>query len=109
MFCVMFDIGVQICDLGLARGVKDDADYDLTEYVVTRWYRAPEVMCSCQEYDRKSMLIFMCLWFFVCSESNDVNTSPVCMCVQLMCGLLVAYWRSYMGSGHCFLATIVCI
>ncbi len=29
-------------------------DYELTEYVVTRWYRAPEVMCSCQEYDFKS-------------------------------------------------------
>ena len=23
------------------------------EYVVTRWYRAPEIMCSCQEYDYK--------------------------------------------------------
>jgi len=36
----------------LARGV-DDSDFKLTEYVVTRWYRAPEVMCSCQEYDKK--------------------------------------------------------
>jgi len=33
--------------------VKEDQDYELTEYVVTRWYRAPEVMCSCQEYDHK--------------------------------------------------------
>ena len=23
---------------------------DLTEYVVTRWYRAPEIMLSCQDY-----------------------------------------------------------
>ena len=30
-----------------------DWNYELTEYVVTRWYRAPEVMCSCQEYDAK--------------------------------------------------------
>ena len=42
------------CDsFGLARGTKEEADYELTEYVVTRWYRAPEVMCSCQEYDHK--------------------------------------------------------
>jgi mitogen-activated protein kinase 1/3 len=44
---------LKICDFGLARGTKEDADYELTEYVVTRWYRAPEVMCSCQEYDFK--------------------------------------------------------
>jgi len=44
---------LKICDFGLARGVKEEQDYELTEYVVTRWYRAPEVMCSCQEYDHK--------------------------------------------------------
>jgi serine/threonine protein kinase len=44
---------LKICDFGLARGVSEDNDYELTEYVVTRWYRAPEVMCSCQEYDSK--------------------------------------------------------
>uniref|UniRef100_A0A0A9Z9Z1 Mitogen-activated protein kinase FUS3 n=1 Tax=Lygus hesperus TaxID=30085 RepID=A0A0A9Z9Z1_LYGHE len=25
----------------------------MTEYVVTRWYRAPEIMCSCESYDYK--------------------------------------------------------
>jgi serine/threonine protein kinase len=44
---------LKICDFGLARGVKENVDYELTEYVVTRWYRAPEVMCSCQDYDSK--------------------------------------------------------
>jgi len=45
---------LQICDFGLARGIKHkDVDYELTEYVVTRWYRAPEVMCSCSDYDEK--------------------------------------------------------
>jgi len=43
---------LKICDLGLARGVSSSLDADLTEYVVTRWYRAPEVLCS-QEYDYK--------------------------------------------------------
>lgn len=45
---------VKICDLGLSRGVhvdEDEEDIDLTEYVVTRWYRAPEVMVSAQKYD----------------------------------------------------------
>jgi len=43
---------LKICDFGLARGISDvKDDNDLTEYVVTRWYRAPEIMCACQDYD----------------------------------------------------------
>ena len=38
----------QICDFGLARGVDLAEEYALTEYVVTRWYRAPEVL-ACQQ------------------------------------------------------------
>jgi len=44
---------LKICDLGLARGLKEKEKAEgaeLTEYVVTRWYRAPEVMLACQEY-----------------------------------------------------------
>mmetsp|Transcript_3621 Transcript_3621/g.7354 ORF Transcript_3621/g.7354 Transcript_3621/m.7354 type:complete len:406 (-) Transcript_3621:348-1565(-) len=38
------DCTVKICDFGLSRGF--DGAIDQTDYVVTRWYRAPEVMCS---------------------------------------------------------------
>lgn len=34
-----------ICDFGLARGIDNDI-IDMTEYVVTRWYRAPELLCE---------------------------------------------------------------
>ena len=40
---------LKICDFGLARGVNDE-DVVLTEYVVTRWYRAPEVMLASKNY-----------------------------------------------------------
>jgi len=33
-----------ICDFGLARGVNSEYEDTLTEYVVTRWYRAPELL-----------------------------------------------------------------
>lgn len=33
-----------VCDFGLARGFQSEGKDTLTEYVVTRWYRAPEVM-----------------------------------------------------------------
>jgi len=43
---------LKITDFGLARGVFKEM-VNLTEYVVTRWYRAPEVMCSARMYDEK--------------------------------------------------------
>ena len=41
---------LKICDFGLARGLNVEDPNNLTEYVVTRWYRAPEIMLSCKEY-----------------------------------------------------------
>ncbi len=43
---------LKVCDFGLARGVEDEQQLTLTEYVVTRWYRAPEIMLVCQEYTK---------------------------------------------------------
>lgn len=50
---------LKVCDFGLARGVYDSEQMKdsskchlLTEYVVTRWYRAPEIMLACHEYDK---------------------------------------------------------
>jgi len=39
---------LKICDFGLARLASPDGDHQgfLTEYVATRWYRAPEIMLS---------------------------------------------------------------
>ncbi len=42
---------LRICDFGLARGYTEREE--LTEYVVTRWYRAPEVMCCSSGYNSK--------------------------------------------------------
>ncbi|GER42004.1 mitogen-activated protein kinase [Striga asiatica] len=39
---------LKICDFGLAR-TNSEIDY-MTEYVVTRWYRAPELLLNCSEY-----------------------------------------------------------
>uniref|UniRef100_A0A6U1B509 Mitogen-activated protein kinase n=1 Tax=Rhizochromulina marina TaxID=1034831 RepID=A0A6U1B509_9STRA len=40
-----------ICDFGLARGVDQQTQELLTEYVQTRWYRAPELLCDMANYD----------------------------------------------------------
>lgn len=39
-----------ICDFGLSRGISAETEGKLTEYVVTRWYRAPELLCECETY-----------------------------------------------------------
>ncbi|XP_010556563.1 PREDICTED: mitogen-activated protein kinase 4 [Tarenaya hassleriana] len=39
---------LKIGDFGLAR-TKSETDF-MTEYVVTRWYRAPELLLNCSEY-----------------------------------------------------------
>mmetsp|Transcript_66754 Transcript_66754/g.145616 ORF Transcript_66754/g.145616 Transcript_66754/m.145616 type:complete len:402 (+) Transcript_66754:56-1261(+) len=44
---------LKICDFGLARVNFEDEGFQLcpmTEYVCTRWYRAPEVLCSWTNY-----------------------------------------------------------
>ncbi|CAE7264231.1 erkA [Symbiodinium sp. KB8] len=42
---------LKICDYGLARLAMSNGDFrPLTEYVCTRWYRAPEVLCSWADY-----------------------------------------------------------
>ncbi|CAL0304107.1 unnamed protein product [Lupinus luteus] len=39
---------LKVCDFGLAR-TTSETDF-MTEYVVTRWYRAPELLLNCSEY-----------------------------------------------------------
>jgi len=48
------DCELKICDFGLARGFEADPNATnagfMTEYVATRWYRAPEIMLSFTNY-----------------------------------------------------------
>jgi len=57
------DCELKICDFGLARGFSMDPEENagyMTEYVATRWYRAPEIMLSFQSYTKASMPFFIC-------------------------------------------------
>jgi serine/threonine protein kinase len=52
------DCELKICDFGLARGYSDNSEQNagyMTEYVATRWYRAPEIMLSFQSYTKASI------------------------------------------------------
>uniref|UniRef100_A0A6A7GBJ3 Sporangia induced mitogenactivated protein kinase pu n=1 Tax=Hirondellea gigas TaxID=1518452 RepID=A0A6A7GBJ3_9CRUS len=63
---------LKICDLGLARGVDNSSNFELTEYVVTRWYRAPEIMCSCQDYDKR-----IDVWSIGCILGELLGRTPL--------------------------------
>ena len=46
---------IQIADFGLSRSViraPDEEDPILTEYIATRWYRAPEIILGAQQYTK---------------------------------------------------------
>jgi mitogen-activated protein kinase 1/3 len=45
---------LKVCDFGLARSANSTEDNSgfMTEYVATRWYRAPEIMLTFQEYTK---------------------------------------------------------
>jgi len=47
------DCELKICDFGLSRGFSSSAEAPtiMTEYVATRWYRAPEIMLAFRGYN----------------------------------------------------------
>eukprot|EP00999_Lentomonas_sp_LEN2_P002298 NODE_364_length_1587_cov_97.660274_g332_i0.p1 GENE.NODE_364_length_1587_cov_97.660274_g332_i0~~NODE_364_length_1587_cov_97.660274_g332_i0.p1 ORF type:complete len:426 (-),score=87.23 NODE_364_length_1587_cov_97.660274_g332_i0:138-1415(-) len=48
---INFDCHVKLCDFGLARGYDPQNKPDMTSYIVTRWYRAPELLLQNSQYN----------------------------------------------------------
>ncbi|KAK7242348.1 mitogen-activated protein kinase [Aureococcus anophagefferens] len=63
---------LKICDFGLARSLDVDDPHILTEYVVTRWYRPPELVLSCQAYGSP-----VDLWSAGCILGEMVTRAPL--------------------------------
>ncbi|KAL9655263.1 hypothetical protein ABK040_009037 [Willaertia magna] len=61
---------VKICDLGLARGFDNHSE--MTEYVVTRWYRAPELLLMCKEYNEA-----IDIWSVGCILAELIQRKPL--------------------------------
>ncbi|KAG9414137.1 hypothetical protein AC1031_013347 [Aphanomyces cochlioides] len=62
---------LKICDFGLARGGFPD-NIELTEYVVTRWYRAPEIMLNCLHYTEA-----VDMWAVGCILAEMIQREPL--------------------------------
>lgn len=61
---------LKIGDFGLSR-TRSETDL-MTEYVVTRWYRAPELLLSCSEYTTA-----IDIWSVGCIVGEIVTREPL--------------------------------
>ncbi|EYU24090.1 hypothetical protein ABFS82_12G002200 [Erythranthe guttata] len=62
---------LKICDFGLARTNKNNGQF-MTEYVVTRWYRAPELLLSCDNYGTS-----IDIWSVGCILAEILGRKPI--------------------------------
>ena len=44
---------LKLCDFGFARQMPADRNVDITDYVSTRWYRAPELLLGSTHYGKE--------------------------------------------------------
>ncbi|TRM62283.1 kinase-like domain-containing protein [Schizophyllum amplum] len=68
---------LKLCDFGLARSARpppnvEDSSTFMTEYVATRWYRAPEVMLTFKEYTRA-----IDMWSVGCVLAEMLSGKPL--------------------------------
>jgi mitogen-activated protein kinase 15 len=74
------DCTVKVCDFGLARSAtqkmgstSDDAEpVALTDYVATRWYRAPEILLGARDYG-----FAVDMWAVGCILGEMINGKPI--------------------------------
>ncbi|KAJ7890666.1 Pkinase-domain-containing protein [Mycena olivaceomarginata] len=64
------DCELKICDFGLSRGFENASH--LTEYVATRWYRAPEIMLGFRAYDTA-----IDVWSIGCILAELLSSQPL--------------------------------
>lgn len=69
------DVNIKLCDFGLARSVfsgKEGAMPVLTDYVATRWYRAPEILLGSTKYSKEADL-----WSIGCILAEMLSCKPL--------------------------------
>lgn len=60
-----------MCDLGQSKEMVDKID-NMTEYVSTRWYRAPELLVGSKDYDKS-----IDIWALGCIIPELISGNPL--------------------------------
>lgn len=63
---------LKITDFGLARAIEEDESNKMTQYVVTRWYRAPEILLLVKRYTQA-----VDLWSVGCIFAELLSRKPL--------------------------------
>lgn len=65
---------LKICDFGMSRVLDETFDHRgaLTEYVTTRWYRAPEIVVDPKSYSKVSEYAIARAWIFQFFKKNRI-------------------------------------
>ena len=70
------DCTAKLCDFGLVRAVDIDEDEEpqsiLTEYIATRWYRAPEIILGSKKYSKS-----VDIWGLGCMLGEVLRGKPL--------------------------------
>jgi mitogen-activated protein kinase 15 len=68
------DCLAKICDFGLIRSVDDEDELPpvLTDYIATRWYRAPEILLGSKKYSKAADV-----WSFGCMLGELIRGKPM--------------------------------
>jgi mitogen-activated protein kinase 15 len=63
-----------MCDFGLVRSVEPEEETEpfLTEYIATRWYRAPEILLGSKKYSKA-----VDVWSFGCLIGEIIKGRPL--------------------------------
>jgi mitogen-activated protein kinase 1/3 len=63
---------LRICDFGFARVLNNKNPGGLTDYVATRWYRAPEVILNASHYTNA-----LDVWSIGCIFAELIGRAPL--------------------------------
>ena len=63
---------IKVCDFGFARNIKSESCNEYTPYMVTRWYRAPEILTD-RKYGPK-----VDIWAIGCIFAELLTGRPLC-------------------------------
>ncbi len=94
---------LKVCDFGLARSAAstDDNSGFMTEYVATRWYRAPEIMLTFKEYTKA-----IDVWSVGCILAEMLSGKPLfpgkdCTLILACCSdFMLTFYRPSSAHPH---------